>query len=499
MSDRKDNIQTESIDASGKNLGEFWRIFKAHWKLTVSLVVIFAIAAFAYFRLTFVPMYRSNVRFTITPLVSGDSSSGASVYNFNYTAELASQMAETFPYIMKSNILTDIMRNDIGRAVNAGISAEAISKTNIFEVSVTSTSAQDAYDVVNSLIKNYPKVAEFVVGDTRMVVIEGSEPELSTKPYNTTSYYKYVVLAAFLGAAIAAVIAYVIMYYQKTIMTKRDIEVQINGKCLCEIPEVERKRTNSTNSMIKASAKLSNFSESIHVLKQRTKRAMKADNAKVVAITSARPGEGKTTIAYNLAKALSTGKSKVLLLDMDLRRRTLQASLNKKKQVTDSGITDVAAGKLQIEDVINSVSDTFDVLFAGTDDAKFRKQKYEPIMEYLRAEYDYIVVDLSNCGLASETAAIADLCDDILFVIKWNTVSIDDILAASKYMSFSKAKIAGYILNSVPIEAGEYGGYKYGRYGRRRYGYGYGYGYGAREIPNYNGKQDLVNLDDDEE
>ena len=84
MSDKKDNIQTESIDESGKNLGEFWRIFKAHWKLTVSLVVIFAIAAFAYFRLTFVPMYRSNVRFTITPLVSGDSSSGASVYNFNY-------------------------------------------------------------------------------------------------------------------------------------------------------------------------------------------------------------------------------------------------------------------------------------------------------------------------------------------------------------------------------------------------------------------------------
>ena len=57
-------------------------------------------------------MYRSSVRFTITPLVSGDSSSGASVYNFNYTAELAAQMAETFPYIMKSNILTDIMKNE---------------------------------------------------------------------------------------------------------------------------------------------------------------------------------------------------------------------------------------------------------------------------------------------------------------------------------------------------------------------------------------------------
>ena len=500
MATKENNIQVEASAETGKTFGEFWRIFKKLWKLTLALAVAFAVITFAYFRFNFVPMYRSNVRFTITPLVSGDSSSGASVYNFNYTAELASQMAETFPYIMESNILTDIMRNDIGKPVNASISANAVSETNIFEVSVISTSAQDAYDVIHSLIRNYPKVAEYVVGDTRMVVIEGSEPELATKPYNTGYYYKYVVFAMFLGIGLSAGVAYLIMYYQKTVMSKRDIEVQINGKCICEIPEVEKKRSNSANSMIKASAKLSSFSESIHVLKQRTRSAMKADKAKVVGITSARPGEGKTTIAYNLAKALSTGKSKVLLLDMDLRRRSLQASLNKKKEVPDFGITDVVAGNHGIEDVINSISNTFDVVFAGTDYTKFRKQKYAPIIEYLRAEYDYIVVDLSNCGLASETASIADFCDDILFVVKWNTVSTDDIISASKYMSFSKAKNIGYILNAVPIDIGDYGGYKYyGRYGRRRYGYGYGHSYGGKEIPNYSGKQDLASSTEDEE
>lgn len=517
VANKENNVQVE-LTETGKTFSEFWRIFKKLWKVTLALAILLAVITFTYFRLNFVPMYRSNVRFTITPLVSGDSSSGASVYNFNYTADLAAQMAKTFPYIMKSNILTDIMKNDIGRTVNATISANAVSETNIFEVSVISPIADDAFDVINSLIKNYPKVAEFVVGDTRMVVIEGSEPELATKPYNTGYYYKYVALAAFFGAAISAGIAYLIMYYQKTVMSKRDIEVQINGKCICEIPEVEKKRSNSANSMIKVSAKLSSFSESIHVLKQRTRSAMKNDGAKIVGITSARPGEGKTTIAYNLSKALSTGKSKVLLLDMDLRRRSLQASLNKKKEVPDFGITDVAAGKYAIEDVINSISDTFDVVFAGTDDTKFRKQKYEPIIEYLRAEYDYVVVDLSNCGLASETASIADFCDDILFVVKWNTVSTDDIISASKYMSFSRAKNIGYILNAVPIDVGDYGGYKYyGRYGRRRYGYGYGYGYGysrrygygygygyghsygGKEIPNYNGKQDLVGSGEDDE
>ena len=471
--------KTSNVEVSGPvAFRDFWHLFtKLRWTLAASAVA-FAVAAFAYFSITFVPMYKSTVRFTITPLVQSSSHSGASVYNFNYNTLLATQMAETFPYIMNSGILTDIISNDMGGRVNGIIESKAITDTNIFEVSVSSTSAENSYKMVNLLIENYPKVAEYVVGDTRMQVIEGSEPTLATKPYNTAEKYKYVFLAAVLGAGFATLYIYIRARLNKTVKNRRDIERKLNGKCICEIPIVERKRTGKNKPMLKVNPNSSAFSESVRVLKQRVHSAMAADGSKVLGITSAVSNEGKTTIAYNLAKALSSGTARVLLIDMDLRNRSLQSYLNRKNQVSNTGITDVAVKNESVENVINSVSDTFDIMFAGCQNNKFKKSDYTEIFDYLRSQYDYIVVDLPTCGIASEAATIADLCDKTLFVVKWNSTSHEKIKNATAYMSYSKAKMLGYILNEVETEYSDYGGYRYnGVYGKRRYGYGYGYGY----------------------
>ncbi len=199
---------------------------KKTWWITALLTASFAVLSFIFFSVTYVPMYRSNVRFTITPLISSDSSSGNSVYKFNYNATLATQMAATFPYIINSGVMSDIIANEIGRPVSGRVTSNAVADTNIFEIDVTSRSADDAYDIINSVMLNYPKIAEYVIGDTRMNVIEGSEPELATEPYNTGYYYKYVVLFALAGMAAGLLINYFYMKSKKrscrdTILKKR--------------------------------------------------------------------------------------------------------------------------------------------------------------------------------------------------------------------------------------------------------------------------------------
>ena len=87
----------------------------------------------------------------------------------------------------------------------------------------------------------------------------------------------------------------------------------------------------------------------------------------------------------------------------------------------------------------------------------------------------YIVVDMPTCGVASETVSIADLCDEVLFVVRANKVSPEKVYSALKDLSFSNTKITGFVLNATN-ETNVH--YYYGRYGKRRYGYGYGYGYG---------------------
>ncbi len=456
----------------------FFHSFKKYWWVSVVCGILLFAMSFTYFKLTFQPRYRSEVRFTVTPLVESDAANGASVYSFNYNSTLATQMASTFPYIINSGIMSDIIANDLRRPFNGAVSASAVTDTNIFEVSVTSTSAQDAYDILNSVINNYPKVAEYVVGDTHMTVIDGSEPEIATTPYNEGDYYKYVVLFGLAGVLIGVIIMIIDMKTRKTVMFKRDIEGYFNGKCICEIPLVKRKRTSKMNTMLKIGPSLSAFSESLRVLKQRVRSVMRSKNAKVLGITSSVSNEGKTTICYNLAKSFSGGGERVLLIDMDLHKRGVQNSLNRRNEVPNVGVTDVVSGKVGIGDVINSISDTFDVIFAGEENVKFRKTSFAEIFEYARANYDYIIVDMPLCDVVSETVSIADLCDQILFVVRANTVSPDTVYSCLKDISFSDVNLMGFVLNFVEQGAGEMGGYKYyGRYGKRRYGYGYGYNY----------------------
>ncbi len=485
--------RTASNKEQALDLDRLFKCLKSFVWLIVVFAIVFASVAFVFTKATFVPMYRSTARFTITPLLKSDEASGASVYSFNFNTTLAKQMASTFPHIMQSNILRDMISYDMGYYPNMSISAKAVSNTNIFELHVTSTDPEEAYKVINLLIENYPKVAEYVMGDTRMNVIEASEPEIPTKPYNTADIYKKSVVAALIGAIIGFITIYLYAVKKRVISSKRAIQIELGGNCICETSLVKKKRT-SAKTIIQTGPDAAEFSESVRLLKQHVCRRLKTKENKVIGITSAIRGEGKTTIAYNLARSMSSNKHRVLLVDMDLHDRSIQNYLNRKKEVADLGICDVVASKITLPEVINSVTDSFDVLFAGTEHLKFRKSDFAYIFDYLKNVYDYIVVDLSSCNVSSETASCADLCDEILFVVKWNSTSVDKVKAAVKDISLSDTNIFGFVLNQInPDEIVSGGKYRYAHYYygySKRYGYGYGnrYGYGYGKRYGYGGK-----------
>ena len=253
-------MNTESsvqVSSQEFHISSFVKSLKSVGWIIIVLAVVLSIIVFSISTITFVPKYRSTVRFAITPLVSSNSSNGASVYKFNYNAGLAAQMASSFPYIMKSGRLYDIILNELGRPVNVSITSKAIDDTNLFELTVSSTSAKDAYAVILLLIENYPKVAEYVIGDTRMTIFEGSEPILATTPYNTNSRFVYSAIAAFFGVAIGFLLVYIHSRTHKAINNKKDIEERLNGDCICEIPLVKKKKTSSKSLVRSGSADFS--------------------------------------------------------------------------------------------------------------------------------------------------------------------------------------------------------------------------------------------------
>ena len=388
-------------------------------------------------------------------------------------------MSETFPYVVESDNLRQAIQYDLGKSnINAKITADAVVKSNIIQVYIDSNSANDSYTVMESFLKTFPHLSEYIIGDTRINVIYKSEKP--TVPYNDAAIWSSILTGLIAGLIVNMVIFYLWSLRIETIHDKNDITYRLNSHCVSELPHVNVKRNSKNkNGLSKISFTDSVFIESARSTRKRIQSLIGSDD-KAIAITSTARQEGKTVTAFSLAKAFANNGHKTLLIDMDLSNRALQGYLLK---APDScvGVSDYAVSGAAFEDVIKHYKDNFDIAFAGNKSVKYTHSAFKKFFETARNEYDYIIVDMPSCKLVPNAAAIADLCDDLLFVEKCNNSTITDIKSALKYVLYSRANFIGFILNDYAPSSGGYGYGRYGYGGYRRYGYGYGgyrrYGY----------------------
>lgn len=461
----KNNSHKNSEDNSSEEffdvitiIANMFKLMKAKIVIVLAIVAIFAVSALGYSVISYEPTYKSSVTFSITPLVLSDSKSGLSVYKFNYVFSFANQINETFPHIVESNILKESISYNLGREINGKIIPEPISGSNIFKVTVESNSAKDANDIINSFIKCYPSIAEHIIGDTRIKVIHTSG--MPTTPDNTTSHLLHTLLGAVIGFIFSMGVFYILALNRKTIRNKNDIITKLNSNCICEIPHINLKRgSRNTIDLIKSTSKTLAYSEAMRAMKKRIKAILHNDE-KIIAVTGAMSGEGKTTVSYNLAKTLANGGERTLLIDMDLLHKTLQNSLLKNPQKC-IGITDVVNDKSTLDKAICNISENFDVLFAGSSECKFNNHGFEDLFNQLREQYDYIIIDTPPCGIVSDSALITNLCDVIIFTIKSDYTSVNNIKSALRYILYSKARLLGFVINDSDSASSLYGNYSY--------------------------------------
>ena len=475
---RAKNINEDNVGSILYTVSDIIKTARQHIAVFLIVLIAFMAAYSGYSIFMTTPMYRTTATFSITPLISSDSRNGTSVYKFNYVSSFAQQMSDTFPFVVESDNLRQAIQYDLGRYMNAKITADPVIKSNIIQVNVESSSADEAYDVMQSFLKVFPHLSEYIIGDTRInIIYQTGKP---TEPYNKYIFWSNLFTGAVAGLIVNIVIFYLWSLRVETIHDKNDVTYQLNSQSISEFPHVTVKR----NSKNKTGPSKISFTDSVFVEATRLARkrilAEIGEKDKVIAITSTAKKEGKTTVAFSLAKVFADNGSKTLLIDMDFSNRALQGYLLKAPNQCH-GITDYAAGETPYEDVIKHYRSRFDIAFAGNKSIKYIDPAFAEFFKKAREEYDYIIVDMPSCKLIPSAAAVADLCDDLLFVEKCNYSTITDIKSALKYVLYSKAKFIGFIINDYNPSGGGYG---YGRYGYSRYGYSYGYrrySYGYRK------------------
>lgn len=469
-------------------VGDMLRLIKANLLIFVLIIAVFTVGALGYSVYSYEELYEATATFSITPLVVSDSTNGISVYKFNYTSSFAEQMSETFPYIAQSGNLRDVIKNDLGGWINGSIEATAVTSTNVFQVTVKSSSATDAVAIMDSFIKNFPKISEYIMGDTKLNIIYRSD--VPTEPINSADNLRHTLYGTAFGLLINAVLFFVLAINRETIRSKEDIATKLNSKCICEIPHVKQNRGSNTSKtkILHMGPKHPGYSEAIRTVKKRI-TSLISEGDKIIGVTSAVGKEGKTTIAFNLATAYSKGDAKVVLVDLDLFGRNLQRLLLKRPDEINGLSEYCKSDDSKIDSFIYNYKNKFDVIFAGSEKLKSSSVKLSQVMEELREKYDYVIVDMPACGLNSEVTTIADLCDDVFFTVRFDSTSLSNIKKALQYILYSKTKFLGFVINDCGFNSsngynyyGRYRSYGYRRYGYYNSSYRYGYGYGIDEL-----------------
>ena len=205
----------------------------------------------------------------------------------------------------------------------------------------------------------------------------------------------------------------------------------------------------------------------------------KDDSSKVIMFTSMNVGSGKTFSSVNLATALAIKGRKVIIVDLDLRKRSLSVFAGQPKV----GVSDYLSGRASDYKslIVHNVGDNpLDVLPVGTMPPNPAELLAEPalgkMLEDMKKDYDYIFLDCPPVEIVTDPDIISPLADMTIFIVRAGLLERTMLPQIDKYYTDHKYNNISLLLNGTE-GSGRYG-YKYGyRYGYK-YGYRSGYGYG---------------------
>jgi protein-tyrosine kinase len=217
------------------------------------------------------------------------------------------------------------------------------------------------------------------------------------------------------------------------------------------------------------------LAEQFRLLRTRVKALSKDFKLRTILITSALPGEGKTTVSANLAGSLSRIEGlRVLLIDFDLRHPSLHTLFGIEP---DMHAPSALEGEVPWQDSVYEVNPRLDVLFGfrqlDEPDRLLQGSRLEKLLNEVKAEYDVVILDSAPMLAVADTHSLVPLIDCGIFVINADTTPIS---AAKEALAMLHDKVAGCVVNRVSrLKTEDY---------YRNSGYGYGYGYGSKRTEN---------------
>ncbi len=470
-------------------LDDMLKFFFRNWWKILAVISVVCTLTFMTARAIYKPVYRA----TSTFIVSSSNSAGHDRTQYNNT--VASQLGNVFPYLLTGDLMNKLVAEDLGtERMEGSISAEVLKGTSLITLKAEAGDAQRAYDILQSVIRNYPEVSSYVIGDVELKLMD--ESGVPKAPSNPPRFRFYTALGGLAAAGIALIVMFLYAVTRLTVRSEKDLKVLFNVPALGSVPNVYAKKRSGKKSL-RIAVDEENipyfFIESFRTIRNRLEKEASEQNMRTILVTSALPSEGKSTVAVNLALSLAHKDRRVILVDGDLRNPSIVRSLGMTGRHT--GILDILTAGAKVEDALIPYNDKGRLLVLGGYESNsnppelLSSDTFRKLLDQLEGMADFVIIDTPPSAVVSDASIIAKHADGCLFVVRQDYAKLDSLQEGMDMMSGTGAHVVGTVLNGTEasVFSGgygygyyQYGGY-YGKYGYRRRGYygsGYGYGYG---------------------
>ncbi|AWG21414.1 sugar transporter [Flavobacterium faecale] len=277
------------------------------------------------------------------------------------------------------------------------------------------------------------------------------------------------VLALFLGFLIPLVFVFIIFFINDSIQNTEDITSRT------KIPLIGVVGMNNELSQLavydRPKSALSESFRAIRSSLQFLYKQQKVDGAKTVMLTSSVSGEGKTFCSLNIATVFALSEKKTVIVGLDLRKPKIFSEFGLTNEV---GVVNYLINQKGLSDIVNKTEIPYlDVILSGpippNPSELILSERMGDLMEELKKEYDYIILDTPPVGLVSDVLELSQYVDVTLYIVRQNFSKKEMITLLNNRINRKELTNVSIVFNGYENKA------KYGN----AYGYGYGYGYGA--------------------
>lgn len=441
---------------------DFLVVLRARWR-TVAACSLLVLGAATAYTLTLTPTYTATARVYFS--ASGGDSPQAQPNRGTYV--LTPQDLNTYVEVLPSPAVLDPLRQTLRLPASApvNVSASVPPTASVLDITAVDGSPEGAARMANAvgpvLASVAAKFSPLLASAGQTVEATTITPAVAPSSPTTPDVRRNLALGLLAGLAIGVGVAFGRHALDTKVRSEADVKALSDRPMLSSIP---MDKNTKGKPLTLVTDPHSMHAEAIRRLRTNLLFVDVTTGKHSFVVTSAMPGEGKTTTVINLAMALADTGARVLLVDGDLRNPSIAKTMGLEGGV---GLTTILIGAATVDDVVQQWRDSsLFVLPAGQIPPNpteiLGSEPMETLFDHLTKEFDYVLVDSPPVLPVIDAIVINKLVGGLLFVVAADRTRKRDLQSALKALTTVDVRAAGFTLNMVAT--GTTDPYRYGYY-----------------------------------